>query len=82
MAEVYVKSAKAYIKFLDPTNKTYNEEIGQLNSLEDEIGVPVISDIGLSTIRDDINAGMNAVSALTQSSVVNKIVDYSMEVTN
>lgn len=82
MAEVRVNSGKAYLKLLKPDSSGYyNEELGALAEIEGE--VPDIKDGGTGAIvRGDLNNALNAFAALTESSMVSKLVDYTMEVSN
>lgn len=84
MATVSVNSyAQVRLKMLNPNNESYYENVGYLNT--DSQSDPIVisnSDTLSAAVANDLNDVLNGLASLTQSSLTNKIVEYTMEINN
>lgn len=81
MASVSVDPyAQVRLKMISPAVTSYYENIGYLNT--DSQDDPIVisnSDTLSAAVANDLNDALNGLASLTQSSITNKIVEYTME---
>lgn len=75
MASIRDIQGKLSLKMLDSNYKNYTEELGYITT------DTMVTDAS-SIILTDVNGGLNAVAELMDGTVVNKLVTYTVEVSN
>lgn len=82
MASVSRVAGKLSLKMLDPNSTGYTEELGYLAENPSTSNVPIISDSSASAVLEDVNDLLQGAAGLMDGTVTNKLVTYTMEVSN